>query len=126
MQIIGRRLQLNPAALGVLDLLQENDVGIVPANLGQRHLKIDRCTQRVGLIPDLAKLHVKLEHAETAHGRARGWGRAAAGVLPTGTAPSAGAAPLRRKTNRLTRAVVSAPSAGERFCVVAWAEVMAS
>lgn len=126
MQIIGRRLQLNPTALGGLDVLQENAVGRVPANLGQRQLKIERCAHRVGLSPDLAKLQVKLEHAETAHGRARGWARAAAGVLPTGTAPSAGAAPLRRKTNRLTRAVVSAPSAGERFCVVAWAEVMAS
>jgi len=39
---VRRRIRLHATGQRLLDFLQENDVGIVPANLGDREIKIDR------------------------------------------------------------------------------------
>jgi propanediol utilization protein len=73
-RVVRRRLHLHATGQRVLDFLEENDVGVVPTDFRDRRLELEGCVIRIGVIPDLAKLHVELKDAEGAHRRRRGGG----------------------------------------------------
>src|SRR5208337_3338952 len=69
--VVRRRLDLDAAELGVLDLLQEDDVRPVAADLGDRRLEVDRGIVRRLCVPGHAELHVELENPEHVIGHQR-------------------------------------------------------
>ena len=53
---------------GLLDFLQQHDVRVALADLGDRALELDWRMVRVGFAPDPPELHVELHDPEFAHG----------------------------------------------------------
>src|SRR4029077_18137498 len=58
------RLDLPPSVIAALDLLEEDDIGILIAQKRDRPGKTDICFVRAFFIPDLPVLHVKGQRAE--------------------------------------------------------------
>ena len=71
--IVRRRIGLGAARLGLLEFLQQDDVRVALADLGDRPLELDRRLVRVAVAPDPPELHVELDDPEFSHWR-RGTG----------------------------------------------------
>ena len=70
-QIVGRRLRLHPPDLRMLDLLQEDDVGLVAADFTDGRPDVDGAVVRFLGIPTHPELDVELEDPEHALESAR-------------------------------------------------------
>lgn len=64
-----RRINLRSSGVRLLDLLQRDDIRVVALNFFKCLFDSNRSRVRVGVIPDLAELHIKLEQAKSTHRR---------------------------------------------------------
>ena len=65
---VGRRVGLHSLRIGLLHLLQRDDVRVVAPNLRDRAIEIRRGVIGILRVPRLAKLHVELQKPKTTHG----------------------------------------------------------
>jgi len=60
---------LRAVRLGMLNFLQQHDIGIVTENLRDGQFEVDGRAVGICIIPTLAELHIELKDFERTHGQ---------------------------------------------------------